>query len=353
MKQGKSLTELAQELERQAEIKEDYVVNTPHLRAETDQEGRTALETAGGEIVQAPVQDVPHEQIAERLKIPKRFYDRMRTGHPDLFDHTVNTLLQREPEDRMIRMLDGRVRAFLSNKYRRIDNGDVLQNILPILQQDTSLRVQSCEVTDRRMYLKATTPRIQGEVRQGDVVQSGIVIKNSEVGLGRIMVAPLIYTLACENGAIAQSFGKGKHHVGKALDPEGEVEQLLSSEAKAADDKALMLKLRDIVQAAMDQEMFDKILAGLREAREREVQHPTQAVEKLCQKFNMAALKEPITESFYQNSPRNGYTQYGLLQAVTEYSQQVEDYDKATELEAAGGKIINLPASEWREIATA
>ena len=33
---------------------------------------------------------------------------------------------------------------------------------------------------------------------------------------------------------------------------------------------------------------------------------------------------------------------YSLVNAVTHYSQEVEDYDRATEFEALGGRLIDL-----------
>jgi len=44
---------------------------------------------------------------------------------------------------------------------------------------------------------------------------------------------------------------------------------------------------------------------------------------------------------------------YGLVNAVTHYSDDVEDYDRATESEALGGKLIELSSSEWEELAEA
>ena len=44
---------------------------------------------------------------------------------------------------------------------------------------------------------------------------------------------------------------------------------------------------------------------------------------------------------------------YGLVNAVTHYSQALDDYDRATEFEALGGKLIELPAQEWRQLAEA
>ncbi len=46
-------------------------------------------------------------------------------------------------------------------------------------------------------------------------------------------------------------------------------------------------------------------------------------------------------------------TAYGLVNAVTHYSQEVTDYDRATDFEALGGKRIELPPSDWRELVTA
>jgi hypothetical protein len=44
---------------------------------------------------------------------------------------------------------------------------------------------------------------------------------------------------------------------------------------------------------------------------------------------------------------------YGLVNAVTHYSQDVEDYDRATEFEALGGKLIELAPTEWKGLAHA
>ena len=44
---------------------------------------------------------------------------------------------------------------------------------------------------------------------------------------------------------------------------------------------------------------------------------------------------------------------YGLVNAVTHYSHDVEDYDRATEFEALGGKLIELSSKEWEELAEA
>lgn len=242
MKSGLSLQELAAEIERQQASKVDYVLSTRRLQVVTPKVGLTSgpsLNTTlwidgeeGEEMQQFGVTDHAHGQIAERLGIPKTFYDRLRLGYvpkkgkaklaqPGVFDGLLNGLFQGAPEKRMVRTLDGRARAMLSDRYRPLDNFDLANAVLPIIAEWSAredARVESCHVTDARLYLKVVLPRIQREVKLGDVVQSGFVIQNSEVGLGSLSVLPMIYRLSCLNGMIREQEGMKKYHVGRAVD---------------------------------------------------------------------------------------------------------------------------------------
>jgi hypothetical protein len=41
------------------------------------------------------------------------------------------------------------------------------------------------------------------------------------------------------------------------------------------------------------------------------------------------------------------FTRYGLQAAITRASADIAEYERATELERLGGRIILLPPSEW------
>ncbi len=82
----------------------------------------------------------------------------MRTEQPQLLDRNVNTWLQSDGDRRMIRTLDGQLRAVLSDRYRRLDNFDLPENVLPILQRLQGARFESEELTGTKMYLKVMTP---------------------------------------------------------------------------------------------------------------------------------------------------------------------------------------------------
>ena len=70
---------------------------------------------------------------------------------PALLSYNVNRWFQKEPEQKLLRTMDGKARAFLSNRYRRIDNLDIARVVLPIIGEMEGARFESCESTDDRM----------------------------------------------------------------------------------------------------------------------------------------------------------------------------------------------------------
>ena len=257
MKSGRSLVSLAQELERQLASKKDLVVSSSLLRHDTDDTGDTRLVVEEGSApVRYGVTPLARRQLADKLKIPYAYFERMRTEQPVLLDRNVNTWLQSDDDRRMIRTLDGNVRAVLSERYRRLDNFDLAESVLPILRQLPEVRFESVELTETRMYLKCVTPRLTHEMAPGDIVQAGVVISNSEVGQGTLSVQPLLYRLVCRNGLIASDRSLRKTHVGRALGNDDEGITVFKDDTLRADDKALFLKVRDVVQAAVAEATF-------------------------------------------------------------------------------------------------
>lgn len=356
MKNGKTLVEMAAELERRAAAKQDMVADTSKIEMKVDHIARDG--TAAPKLVvegagEYKVNDIAHDQIANRLQIPVKYYNRMRSDHPDLLVHNVNTLFRKEPEPRLIRTMDGTARAFLSNRYQRIENEQIAAQVLPILLNEKDVRIESCEITETRMYIKAVFPRIQGEVNRGDVVQSGIVISNSEVGHGSVKVQPLVYRLVCLNGMIINDSKFSARHVGGRVGgDDSNIIHMLSDEAIKADDTAILLKTRDVVRAAFDEVRFAEHLKKMRAATEDKLEgNPAEAVKMLAKK---QTLNEFESGSILRHLISGGdVSRWGLLNAVTRTAQDVESYDRATELETLGGDILNLPRTEWHQLAAA
>jgi hypothetical protein len=359
MKPGRSINELAAELQRQYSAREDYITHTSAMRFDLQQYGKhkqPVLELSANEsgTYQLDQTSLAERQLASHLGVPARYYEMLRDEHPALLVNSMNTLLQERPSTRMVRAIDGRARAVLSDRYRRIDNFEVMQAVLPVLtSQANGLQVVSCEVTETKCYLKVVFPRVEAEVGKGDVVQSGLVISNSEVGLGTFNIQPLIYRLVCLNGMIAPDRAIRRRHVGRQLEADdGESYRLFSDETRQADDRALLLKIQDLTKAALDTAAFQRVVEAMKATKERAITgNPVKAVEVLAKTFK---LTEGETGGIMQHLITGGdISQFGLLNAVTRYSQDVSDYDRATDFEALGGQIMALPAKEWKAIATA
>jgi hypothetical protein len=347
MKQGQTLAELAQTLQEQRAMRHDLIADTRDL---TMLNG-TELSIAGhGEFA---VNDLAHRQIGDRLKVPAKFYDRLRHEHPALLDHNANYLFRNEPERRMVRTFkaqDGTTqtaRAFLSDRYRRIDNAELVEAVLPMLEMIPDYEVKSCAITDTRLYLKVVAPRTEAEVAVGDVVTSGVVISNSEVGKGALNVQAMIYRLVCMNGMIAGNTMRA-FHLGAHTDERDGI--AYRDETVQADDRALMLKLQDAVRTATSEVEFMRIVDQMREATQGErITKPKQAVEIVADKF---ALNDGEQESVLLHLAQGGdMSRYGMLNAITRASQDVSSYERATELEAVGARVLDMHKQEWDRVA--
>lgn len=198
MKSGLTIVEMAQQIERQSKLKQDYLLDTRRLQVEPfgSQLYLHTFDDHDDPLVEPlEINQIAHRQIGTHLKIPAAYYDRMLSDYPELLAENVNSWFQREPTQRMVRTLDGTVRAFLSNRYRRIDNLDIAEIVLPVIQQMEDAYFESCQITDSRMYIKVVNKRLEAEVVPGDIVQSGVIISNSEVGLGSVNIQPLVYLI--------------------------------------------------------------------------------------------------------------------------------------------------------------
>jgi len=350
MKAGKTLQELAIELDRQQAVKKDMIVDMGALSMDTGDTGLALQVTGGSTAAEYGINDIAHRQIGQVLKIPALYYDRMKAEYPELLAQNVNSWFSRTPNmKRMLRTMDGTARAFLSDRYRRIDNFEVASAVLPIISGMDGASVQSCELTDSRMYLKVVNPRVTAEVKKGDIVQAGIIISNSEVGMGSVNVSPLVYRLVCSNGMIAQDGAVRKYHVGRANEG-GEDFSIYRSETIEADDKAFLMKLEDSVKAAVDQARFAAIVDKMREATEA-----TMEAKVVPQVVELASKEYGITETEGKGIlghliAGGDLSLYGLANAVTRQAQDVESYDRSTELEATGYKIITMAPALWRNL---
>lgn len=350
MKTGSTMEALASRILNEHSAKRDYIASTRSL-VMTDS-GRMRF-TVGETPMEFEATGHALRQIGERVQIPAKYMERMMAQAPELMARNVNHWFASNPEKRMVRTLQNgtnKVRAFLSNSYRPLDNYDLAENIIPKLTR-AGCEIKSCELTETRLYLQAVTQKISKElwhannIKVGDVVQAGVCISNSEVGMGAIRVEPLVFRVSCLNGAIIPG-GLAKYHTGKSNGMDiAAAEQFFTDATRRADDKAFWMKVNDVVDAVLNQEQFDLICRRFEEASKHDLGDPLQVVENTANRFNLLVEEK---NSVLTHLVRGGdLTQFGLIQAVTRTAEDLKDYDRAIEFERMGGQILELPPSEF------
>jgi hypothetical protein len=349
MKTQETISELASRLDYISENSKDFRGSTGNVTAVGNGDLTLDLGIEGRD--PSPLTDVAHGQVAASLKIPKAYYDRMRAEDPELLAHNVNTWFKREPKDKMFRTLDNKVRAFVSNRFRPLDNADLFRAVAPALQE-LNLTVKSCALTERRMYLKAVSPDLTAEVKVGTIIRAGVCIDNSDVGMGGLNIKRFGEELRCTNGWIIQNVFS-QTHIGKStsngIDTASE---FFKDSTRMLEDATFFHKVKDSVEAMFIRAEFEKALQPMREAGEQEITaEPMKVVEYVSDRFHFS---ESEKASCMGHLIRGGdLSKLGLGAAITRTAQDLEDYDRATEFEATGTKLVELPRTEWEKVALA
>ena len=368
MQNGMNLQELLTEVIRQNDAKRDFVASTHESirMVEFDSEPHIILLKEGAEALERfTITEHCHRQLASRLSIPWKYYQRLLNDHLDLVIHQVNALFEREPQTRMVRTLDGQARAFLSDRYRRLDNAQVLEQALPpILKGDVETSVLSCNVSPNNMHMKVlfTDDSLKQDIglaphsNRSDVVRPGLILGNSEVGQGLLFMKGFFFRDYCTNGCVFgmyDAFEARRTHVGGKITAQSDF-QVFSDETQKKEDELVIAQITETLKTMSDPNRVREMGNRLREIKTGEkANDPIAAMELLAEN---QGLSQQETNRALQNFLEDGdYSQWGAVNAVTKVANNEEEvsYERACELEEIGSKIIQMNAKQWLQVAVA
>ena len=339
---GMNFIDTGLELHRQRRNSRDFLVNSRDICLQSNSNGKSRLLfKIDNKIHGGCVDETAHEQLAEKLKIPHEYYQRMQREDHDLLDINVNRWLEHGSEFRLIRMLDGRVRAFLSSQYMRLDNLDVYNNIAPMFYKMTKQDVAAFMITPERLYIKIVLIKSAVAIQKNDIVARGILISNSEVGRGNLRVELFVYRLACENGLILPDAPQKKfrkvHRGAPIKNPcncELPIDFGFTQEACEIFDQ-----IRSIVHETIVDARFENAVEQLRESSRIPIEDAYEWIARLAKKFRLddderlaIRMQVPATSTL---------TLYDMINAVTASAHFAKNYKRAIALERLGGEILN------------
>lgn len=354
MKSGKTLTELATHVDTMRLQMRDYRVAQNVLAMDADLNLGTP--SAPGLLIKP--NETMHAQMADRLGVPAKYYNRMRAEAPELLRTNVNEWLSRGQDKKFLRtyadqadsgVLTGR--AFLSNGYRPLDNYDLMTALVPPMLS-AGVQVVSSEVTEQKLYIQAIAQEFEAKIyspnthqRIDDILKIGLIASNSEVGGGSLTIRALVWRKVCTNGLIITDDLPGfkQVHIGR-VDSDVNAD-VLSTTTKRLTDAAIWSKANDVIKAAISQATLDKIAQRLNAIAGVNLQNPEKAVELVAEKFD---LIEDERAAVMRNLIAGGdVSQWGLTNAVTGLANDAVSYDRAVELETIGGKVAAMTPNQF------
>ncbi len=341
---------LVNELNRQQTAKFDIVADTRNFRAVAEP-GRVLYEIPmSGQTIRQPMTPWARSQLATKLEIPDRYMQKMHDeGQHELLAANVNTWAQKTPHKVTIRTLDNNIRAIVSDKFRTLENRDLAFLTLDCMTK-AGAQVIRADLSDRHMFIKATTPKMQGEIRVGDIVQGGILIRNSEVGASRLAIQPFVNRLKCTNGMVISemlgSAGFSQIHLGQKR--QAGVYQF-SDQTMQLENLAIFSKIRDVIRQTFEPGWFLQTVAALKGATENKVPLPERAIGNVVE---MNSLSDSMRDSIlraYLGEPDP--TQYGIVQAVTAAAKGIESPEDRVQMEELGGRLALMAPATFTKMA--
>ena len=383
MKQGMTFEDLLTRVEHEAASRRDYYVPTQEMYLMTDQSGSRLATPCG----QFSLKETAHLHLGELCGIDRRYYQRLRLEAPFLLDRNVNHwLANNSPRQRIVRALESdtgsEARAIVSSRYAMLDNDALLKTVEPVIREQ-GLTVESCNVSDEKLVIKMVSPRLRGEVKVGDEVQAGIIIRNSEVRCSAVEVDWFVKRLVCTNGMIVTGpHGRGafRRHVGRdwnaprrkaqsfswhgATPSHNALQQLTSSAAALPSsspvpanlereqwERAIWEQLQASLRQSLNADAFTSLLNRLALTTTLQAQlAPEELTERVGNSFHLSPDEQSMV--LFHLTQDSDLSLWGVLNAVTRTSQEVKSYARATALEEIGGDLSRLTAPQWNRLTT-
>jgi hypothetical protein len=278
-------------------------------------------------------------QIGERAGIPKAFQDRLRSEDSkgwggELLAHNLNELFKHDKSKYLLRSVNGQVRGFLSDRYRRLDSRPLVESYLQSLQAVGAVPYES-HFTETKIAIKSVLPRLF-KLNDREVLALGVMFGNSDFGNGPLEVSIFAERLICMNGMVA-SRDLRKIHLGARLSEDME----WSNKTYQLDTEANASAIKDLVRNQLGPTHLNKFLDTLKAANEDEMK-PEQITQFLSKALTKERTKE-VVEAFNSANVVDmpaGQTRYRLSQAISWVANQMKDEEDKLDMQRLAGVTI-------------
>ena len=343
MKKGQEIKQMLKQINNDVKFKKDYIITLNALQINESNTTYPNLQITDS-ADQYNLNDHSLNNLCNKLEIGTKYISKCLPVSQSLVTHNLNFWINNtKSRDLMLRTVEGhdinRVRAIMTNRYKRIDN-DVVANATLNKLMDMGAELKYSNYDGDNLNITAVLPKLEGEVVEGDFVQGGITITNSEIGQGSLVVKPFIYRLVCTNGMVAPEYLNQFYakHVGKMIiDIENDDQW-----------KTIVSKMEQQLELIANPELFEENLNKLKQATEQKIN--SHQIEVLAKNHGLSdveragvfeRLNHYVGETFVTSK-------YDVANAITNIANDEEKSDdRARFLQELGGLVIfsNNPVS--------
>jgi hypothetical protein len=371
-----SLQEIVQQLQKQNLLKQDFVVPSKYLKmldsnllvineSKLDSLSKLLLDTGISinenelEKIELSVLDCCHTQIASRLDIPKKYYDKMlgNERYYHILDYNVTNWFSEKNENNFLlrtfidkEQKTGIARAILSDRYNVLDNYDVMLATLDAIRESgINVQIESGDITDTKFYMRFVCPDIELDApdilknyrvpdgsKGGNGIISGFVISNSETGNGKFSISPRAVVLACRNGMIFKNDAFQKTHLGAKMEEYTTIDW--SEETRQKNYELVCSQVKDAIKYYASEEYLGAKIHELVEKGNKELNHPIETIKNVSKHLSISEEKESsILNYFIKSGDTNAF---GVTQALTYFAQHNASPEERYEIETESVLIL-------------
>jgi hypothetical protein len=288
------------------------------------------------------------DQVCERAGIPGTYVNRLLErpyGRELIVENLARIFKEEENKKLLVRSVDNQVRGVLSNSFKRMDSGPIIEAFAKACGKIGAVPVEGIG-GDLRWAIKAILPMVfQPSAKRGmeEVLAFGLQLSNSDFGKGVLGLNAFCTRLVCTNTATLEQVMR-QVHLGKRLSDDME----FSKETYLLDTKTQVSAVQDMVHQVLSPEKVNGLVARIGEALEKRID-PKEAWTELPKmgllKGEIDKIRELFTDGDVEMLPR-GNTQARLSNAVSWFAQSAPTPERRLELEEVAGQLLLPPVKE-------
>lgn len=341
--------------------REDYAVPASQLQAELGENGR-GVQLAAGDDFEWAATPYAVGQLSDRVSKGLRSFgnEMIEKGHTDLYVDTLNRVLglpEKADQKFQVRTIQPNgsrlARAVVSDKFKPVDDNLCVPPMVDLVsQQGQQWRSLGGQITDTRTYLRFLNrePSIRNIGPNNRNWFLGFQYSNSEVGQGSTSFHLFFYDDFCENGCV---FGQKSildvsfRHVGAKIKTGfGVVTDERIQEAELASIQGM---IQEATQKVLSKNFADDVREYVErgESRRLDVSDKPEAIRQVANVAGLSKSQQDNVVAYWDSREDNAL---GVSSAITRLAQQADTYGKRVDLEAAGGKVLELSDRQWNSV---